>query len=293
MKNKWIGFWAGAALLLAGLQACGGGGFESLFISADDERALGDSFNIQVKNGSMLEDGDAIFVPKTAGDSALVNYYQSLGQKVVNSIDAEDWDHILATGTNKATFFKFQIIKSEQVNAFAVPGGYVYFYTSIFKEFQSESELIGVIAHEIGHIVLHHSRESLLKQYAGSAALDALLGEGSAGALVGELGLGLTLLNTSRENEFEADSMGVYYSAKTGVAATGIQTFFSRGVEWEGTKCIDPTGTDILKVFSTHPPSCDRIAKAKERVAALPAAVQAQSDNAETYKAMVAAATLK
>lgn len=265
MQKKWLVFWGVAAVGLSLFQGCGS--LSSLFISAQDERTLGAEFDAQVKDGSMLESGEAIFVPKTAADQALVRYFDSLGQRVVAAIDADDWDHLLPDGVAKSNFFTFQIIKSSTVNAFAVPGGFVYFYTGIFKEFKNESELIGVLSHEVGHIVLHHSREALMKQYAGSAALDVLLGEGSAGALVGQLGLSLTLLSSSRENEFEADSMGVYFTRKTGVAPTGIETFFSRGVEWKGSQCVDPTGTSgAWAVFSTHPPSCDRIAAVKKAV---------------------------
>lgn len=277
MHKKWLVFWGVATVGLSLFQGCGS--LSSLFISAQDERTLGAEFDAQVKDGSMLESGEAVFVPKTAADQALVRYFDSLGQRVVAAIDADDWDHLLPDGVPKSNFFTFQIIKSSTVNAFAVPGGFVYFYTGIFKEFKNESELMGVLSHEVGHIVLHHSREALMKQYAGSAALDVLLGEGSAGALVGQLGLSLTMLSSSRENEFEADSMGVYYSRKAGVAPTGIETFFSRGVEWKGDQCVDPTGTSgAWAVFSTHPPSCDRIAAVKKVVSESDRKMSTQED---------------
>lgn len=287
MKKKWLTFWLVASASLMGLQACGAGGIQSLFFSTDDEREIGNNFDAQLD--TMLESGESRFVASTAADRALVAYFDSLGHMAIAGISDDEWESILPTGKTKSNFFTFQIIKSSQVNAFAVPGGYVYFYTSIFKEFQNESELVGVLSHEIGHIVLHHTRESLLKNAAYSTALDALLGEGSASGIVGQLGINLTLLSSSRENEFEADAKGVEYSRKAGVAPTGIETFFSRGVEWNGTNCVDPTGTSVLKVFSTHPPSCERIAAVKKQVST---ADRAMPTNAEYYKSITTASGL-
>ena len=89
-------------------------------------------------------------------------YIDSLNKKIAEQIPDEDWDHLLPQGVRKE-FFKFAVIESETENAFAVPGGYTYFYTAILKNMKTEAELIGVMGHEIGHVVKHHSRDRILK----------------------------------------------------------------------------------------------------------------------------------
>jgi len=294
MKKKWLGFWFGAIVALVGLQACGS--LESLFISADDERAMGDTFNMMVeaRDPNLLQSGEALFVPKTAGDSAFYDYFDSLGRLAASKIDADDWKDLLATGTTEKNFFSFQIIKSSQVNAFAVPGGYVYFYTSIFKQFKNEAELMGVLSHEIGHIVLHHSREAMLENALGSAVIDAVLGDGNLAGTLGDLGWGLANLGSSRENEFEADSMGIYLTNKAKVRANGIESFFGAGVNLtyasDGSiASCEEDESRLVEVFSTHPASCKRIRAAHARFQALSDTEKQYSDGADTYKKMLQA----
>jgi predicted Zn-dependent protease len=297
MNKKWLTFWLGALVVLVALQGCGDT-FDSWIISAADERAMGDTFNMMVedKNPDLLKTGESLLVAKTAGQKAFYNYYDSLGKLVIKQISDDDLEDLLPDGYSKAeSFFTFQIIQSDQVNAFAVPGGYVYFYTSIFKSFKNEAELVGVLAHEVGHIVLHHSREAMVDNALGSAVIDAVLGDGNLVGTLGDLGWGLAGLAGSRDNEYEADSMGVYYASQAKIAATGIQSFFSEGVEWTINSSGDTTGcedaTFASGVFSTHPPSCARIEKAKERFEALTAAQRAYSNNAAKYQEMVKAAS--
>lgn len=271
------------------------GDISSFFISADDERKMGDSFHANL--GSMLsneENPAEVFRPVTAGDSALVRYFDSLAWHTADQIDDSDMEHLYPTGINsRRQFFRFTLIRSNTVNAFAVPGGYVYLYTGILREFQNEAELVGVIAHELGHIVMHHSRELMLKNIGASTLSSLLLGDGNLGAFLTQAGTGLWLLSNSRENEFEADSLGVLYAARAGIKPNGIETFFMRGYEIDDNgNCKESTLGEWGEVLSTHPASCDRALYARAQKNKLPEAQINQPDNATRYRAIVSAARL-
>jgi len=162
--------------------------------------------------------------------------------------------------------YHFKIIDASAVNAFAVPGGYVYFTRGILATVNSEAELAGVMGHEIGHITARHSA----KQY--SKAQLAQLGLGVGTILIDspilsgltQLGVGMLLLRFSRDNEREADDLGVEYASKTGYDATQLASFF------ETLERMNP-GSDRSGLpgwFATHPSPQDRVqvvrARAKE-----------------------------
>jgi predicted Zn-dependent protease len=162
--------------------------------------------------------------------------------------------------------YRFKIVDVSVVNAFAVPGGYVYFSRGILATLNNEAELAGVMGHEIGHIAARHSA----KQY--SRAQLAQLGLGVGGILVDspiisglvQLGAGMLFLRFSRDNEREADDLGVEYASKAGYDATQLANFF------ETLERMNP-GSDRSGLpgwFSTHPSPENRVqvvrARAKE-----------------------------
>jgi len=159
-----------------------------------------------------------------------------------------------------------KVLDSSVINAFAVPGGYVYFTRGILAVLNSEAELAAVMGHEIGHIAARHSAQ----QY--SKAQLAQLGLGVGSIFVNspivtsltQLGVGMLFLRFSRDNEREADDLGVEYSSKAGYDATQMATFF------ETLEGMNP-GSDrsgLPDWFSTHPSPENRIPavriKAKE-----------------------------
>ncbi|MCX8118210.1 MAG: M48 family metalloprotease [Desulfobacterota bacterium] len=159
-----------------------------------------------------------------------------------------------------------KILDAPVVNAFAVPGGYVYFTRGILAFLNSEAELAGVMGHEIGHIAARHSAQQYSKaQIAqlglglGSVLIDSPLVTGLA-----QIGVGLLFLRFSRDNEREADELGVEYAARAGYDAEALAQFF------ETLEKLNP-GSDRSGLpgwFSTHPSPENRIAavraKAKE-----------------------------
>ncbi|MCL2259826.1 MAG: M48 family metallopeptidase [Fibromonadales bacterium] len=273
MSNKWKAFWAISLVFVVLFQACGMHSWEETIISKADEKKMGREYDSLIKIGhkDVMEPGESIFTPDPNNQAQMdfYKFYQERAKEILNVIDPKDLKALLPTGyecdnkrCTKDNFFEFKLIKSKQVNAFAVPGGYVYFYTPILKEFKSESELSCVLAHEVGHIVMHHSRERMVKAAGASIIIDALLGDG-IGALLASLGTSVWLMGHSQDNEFEADSLASYYTNKIGISSEGLSDFFARGLKTnaEGI-CID-SSSSILQVFSTHPPSCKRVNKNK------------------------------
>ena len=154
--------------------------------------------------------------------------------------------------------YEFKILDTPVVNAFAAPGGYVYFTRGILANLNSEAELAGVMGHELGHITARHSAH----QY--SQAQLAQLTLGSAMMLsqtmqvlapLAQMGVNLLFLSYSRDNEREADDLGVAYSSQAGYDATQMAMFFETLDRMKPTS--DKSG--LPEWFSTHPDPEDRI----------------------------------
>jgi len=156
--------------------------------------------------------------------------------------------------------YQFKILDASVVNAFAVPGGYVYFTRGILATLNNEAELAGVMAHEIGHITARHSAQQYSKaQFAqvtlgvGAAVADAVGLSGLSG--LAQLGVGMLFLRFSRDNERQADSLGVEYASKLNYDASQLAEFF------QTLEQMNP-GSDRSGLpgwFSTHPSPDDRL----------------------------------
>jgi Zn-dependent protease with chaperone function len=137
------------------------------------------------------------------------------------------------------------------LNAFAAPGGYMYFYTGIIRFLEDEAEFAGVMAHEMAHCDRRHSTDALTKQYGISIMLGILLGNNPSqlAEIAAGLASGLSTLAFSRQNEYEADRYAVKYLSATDYDPLGLAGFF---IKLEG----HPTPPTFL---STHPSPDDRI----------------------------------
>ena len=151
--------------------------------------------------------------------------------------------------------YRLEILDASVVNAFAVPGGYVYFTRGILANLNNEAELAGVMGHEIGHVAARHSAQ----QY--SRAQLAQVGVALGGLFLGDLasglaqfGVGMLFLSFSRDNERQADALGVEYSSKAGYDAAELAHFF------ETLERMNPSSdrTGLPSWFSTHPSPVDR-----------------------------------
>lgn len=153
--------------------------------------------------------------------------------------------------------YEFKILDSEVLNAFATPGGYVYFTRGIMAYFNNEAQFTGVLGHELGHIAARHGveqqRNAMLSQI-GLIAGIVIVPELAQFAEAASQGIGLMLLKFSRDAEREADELGVEYSSKIGYDAKQMADFFLT-LERQG----ELSGSAELPTFlSTHPNPGDR-----------------------------------
>ena len=152
--------------------------------------------------------------------------------------------------------YSFTVLDSPVVNAFAVPGGYVYFTRGILGYFNNEAQFAGVLAHELGHINYRHSASQYSK--AQLANMTLLIGsifseEFNRYAQLASLGASFLFLKFSRDNEREADRAGVEYSSAVGYDATEMSVFFHT------LERLQPKGGSLPSWASTHPDPGDRV----------------------------------
>lgn len=159
--------------------------------------------------------------------------------------------------------YEFKILDSPVVNAFAVPGGYVYFTRGILAHFNNEAEFAGVLGHEIGHITARHSAKQQTKAtIAQILFIGGLIVSPAFRNFANEAqqGLQLLFLKYSRDNETQSDELGVEYSTKIGYDAHSMANFFNTL-----NKMQEGTGAESLPTFlSTHPNPYDRYQKVNQ-----------------------------
>lgn len=162
----------------------------------------------------------------------------------------------------------FTVVDAPAVNAFALPGGYIYVTRGILAHLNSEAELAGVLGHEIGHVTARHSAAQYSKQTAGTLGL--LLGQIFVPELrpfgqAAEQGLGLLFLKFGRDDELEADRLGASYATTQGWDPQGVSNMLETlGRLSEGT---DRKG--VPNWLSTHPMPEDRVVRLEQQVAQL------------------------
>lgn len=228
-------------LLLSNCATTGPGGKKSLIlISTRQEVAIGESLveDIESKN-------------KVTEDSVLANYINQVGQKAASVSDRRDIE------------YHFKVLESEEINAFACPGGFIYIYSGLLKVMDNEAQLAGVLAHEIGHVVARHSVKRLQQVLGLQVLLSLTLGESSELTQKAvATGIGVILQGYSRRNEFEADYNGAYYMTKVEYNPEGMIQLFGKFEEMEkGRK-----NTFLDQLLASHPPTPDRITRMEEHI---------------------------
>lgn len=151
--------------------------------------------------------------------------------------------------------YYFKVLDSPVVNAFALPGGYVYFTRGILAHFSNEAEFAGVLGHEIGHITARHGARQQTTQMLGQLGLivGLVISQDFAQFLdVASNALGLLFLKFSREHETESDRLGVEYSTKIGYDSREMAGFF------QTIKRLSGDDGGIPNFLSTHPDPVDR-----------------------------------
>jgi predicted Zn-dependent protease len=157
--------------------------------------------------------------------------------------------------------YEFKVLDSPVVNAFAVPGGFVYFTRGIMAHFNNEAEFAGVLGHEIGHVTARHSARQYSRQMLGQVGLIAgiiVSPKFAEFADVASQGLGLLFLKYGRDAETESDRLGVEYSTKIGYDAREMADFFKMLK-----RLTDQSGGRLPTFMSTHPDPANRYENTK------------------------------
>ena len=157
--------------------------------------------------------------------------------------------------------FQFKVVDSDVVNAFAVPGGYVYFTRGILAHFNNEAQLAGVLGHEIGHVTARHGAQQQSKQMMGQVLFIGAMIASPKLAQFGEQlsqGMQLLFLKFGRDDESQSDELGVEYSSKIGFDARHMADFFATLNRLSG-----DAGDRLPTFMSTHPDPGDRNKKVK------------------------------
>jgi predicted Zn-dependent protease len=144
--------------------------------------------------------------------------------------------------------FSFRVVDSSEVNAFALPGGFVTVNWGLVEAAESGEEIAGVIGHEIQHALLRHGTKRILRQVGTGALLSLVLG-GTDFHAYGQAAAGLTHLSYDRDQESEADEQGVALMRASGINPAGLATFFAR---------LAKNSPQPPTILSTHPDPGDR-----------------------------------
>jgi beta-barrel assembly-enhancing protease len=210
----------------------------------EKERAIGKELSMEVEQSSRL-----------VTDPVVTEYVNRIGQNLVRNSDAK-------------VPFTIKVIDNDEVNAFALPGGFFYVNTGLILAADNESELAGVMAHEIAHVAARHATKNQTKaQIWNLASIPLIFVGGPVGYAIQQaagLAVPMSFLKFSRDAEREADLLGLEYQYASGYDPGSFVQFF------EKIKVKDKHKTNFLaKAFSTHPMTDDRIARAQNEIEAL------------------------
>jgi len=263
--KRWLALMAAGSMLTA-VQAA-----ELPDFGSPADAALSKSREAQIGRGVMLQLRNAGVV---VDDPFLEAYLTSVGSQLATHVNNGDFD------------FNFFVVNEPAINAFALPGGYIGVNSGLILASESESELAGVLAHEISHVTQRHiargaldnQRTSIVSMAAMLAAL--VLGAASdmssdamTGIITASQGLAAQRqINFTRAHESEADRVGIELLSGAGFDPYGMSSFFEKlGRRYGGASQYVP------ELLRTHPVSSDRVAEARDRARQLPATTHTSS----------------
>jgi beta-barrel assembly-enhancing protease len=225
--------------------------------SLERQIAMGKQYSDQVEATSKL-----------VKDPEIQNYVNALGQNLVRNSDS-------------LVPFTIKVIESDDINAFALPGGFFYVDSGLILAADNEAELAGVMAHEIAHVAACHvARQNTRGKMMNMASIPLMMLGGPigyAGYEVLTIATPLTYLKFSRRFESDADFLGIQYMYKAGYDPQALTAFFEKIKSLERTK-----QSRVVKAFRTHPQTPERIEKTQAEInTLLPPQLQYKVDTSE------------
>lgn len=223
--------------------------------TADTTNATADSPPFNWKNPSRAEEvalgreisGSVLGAAPLVNDAALQKYVNNVGRWVASQSERPDLP------------WKFGVIESNDLNAFAAPGGYVLVTKGLYQKLQNEAQLAGVLGHEIAHVVKKHQLKVLQKQQLlgyGAGKLGELFSKNDKVAKkVIDSGAEISARSLDKDAEFEADRMGMVLATRAGYDA------FSLGEVLQTIGQTNKTDNSVALLFKTHPHPDERLAK--------------------------------
>ena len=226
-----------------GNRKIGGRGLGNWY-SLETDIKMGKQYSMQVESSS-----------KMVTDPVVTEYVNRLGQNLVRNSDAQ-------------VPFTFKVIDSDVINAFSLPGGFVYVNSGTILAADEEAELAGVMAHEIAHVCARHATRQMTRgNLANIGTIPLIFVGGGIGYAVYQaagLGLPVAFMSFQRGFEAEADYLGLQYEYKSGYDPQAFISFFEKVQAQEKRK---PGIMD--KTFASHPQTPDRIEKSQEEIATI------------------------
>ena len=228
-----------------GTRNIGGRGLGN-FYSTDWEIRNGKAYSMEIEKSAHL-----------VTDPVVVEYVNRIGQNLVKNSDAK-------------VPFTIKVIDSDEINAFALPGGFFYVNSGLILAADEEAELAGVMSHEISHVIAHHAARQMTKMnWAQIASVPLIIF--TQGSYTGygiyeatQLAIPVAFLKFSRMDESEADFLGLQYMYKAGYDPQAFIQFFEKIDALEKHK----PGA-VAKLFSDHPQTPDRIARSEDEIASI------------------------
>ena len=210
--------------------------------SYEKEIAMGKQYAQQIESGVKL-----------IQDPVVTEYVNRVGQNLVRNSDAK-------------VPFTIKVIDDDQINAFALPGGFFYVNSGLILAADNESEMAGVMAHEIAHVAARHATRQMTRGNMANIATIPLIfvggGIGYAARMGASLLIPTTFMKFSRGFEAEADHLGLEYAYKTGYDPQGLINMFEKTEALEKQK----PGT-LSKLFASHPQTPDRVSASEKEIA--------------------------
>ena len=243
--------------LTATLTACG--------VSQQQEIQMGQDYSQQINAQLPI-----------VSDPEVNRYINVLGDQIANLTSRADLP------------WRFYVVDSREVNAFAVPGGYIYVNRGLIERTTTMDELAGVLGHEIGHVVRRHSIEQMEKAQGANVGVTlACILTSICNSQVAQAGIniagGAVFARFSRQDELEADQEAISNTVKAGISPQGIVTMFQKLMSERRSRPSAVAGW-----FSTHPLEEDRIQATQATINTLPAAQRNLTRNTSNYNSFVA-----